>query len=352
MALQSRRGFPAVRQRQSSGSVRIGVGLHRHILVIAASWLLARGAPAAVSAIEPSAGYDPLAIAITSRGAPTLELVAVDAERQRHIPVKVYLPDDGTPMAPVILFSHGLGGSREGNVWLGEHWASRGYVVVFLQHPGSDNAVWEDVRPARRMSALRHAANVDNFLLRARDVTVVIDQLERWNTAGSGSLLSGRLELSRLGMSGQSFGAVTTEAVGGEVFEVRRGEVRSPSIPRRGSPAKAFGTVSIPWLLMTGTNDSSPIGDATAQSRRQVFPALPPGDKYELVLDGAEHSAFGDRALPGDSLPRNPNHHRAILAISTAFWDWTLKGDGAARAWLNGWGPATVLSPLDHWQTK
>jgi len=335
------------------------------MLVIAASCLLAHGALAAMSVVEPSPAYDPLAIPTTKHRAPTLELVVADTERHRDIPVKVYLPDDGAAMAPVILFSHGLGGSREGNVWLGEHWASRGYVAVFLQHPGSDDAVWEDVRPARRMSALRHAANVDNFLLRAGDVTVLIDQLERWNTAGSGSPLSGRLDLSRVGMSGHSFGAVTTEAVGGEVFEVRHGEVRrlsdrrirsalmmSPSIPRRGSPAKAFGTVSIPWLLMTGTNDSSPIGGATAQSRRQVFPALPPGDKYELVLDGAEHSAFGDRALPGDSMPRNPNHHRAILAISTAFWDWTLKGDTAARDWLNGSGPATVLSPSDHWQSK
>ena len=32
-------------------------------------------------------------------------------------------------------------------------------------------------------------------------------------------------------------------------------------------------------------------------------------------------SALGDRALPGESGQRNPNHHRAILALSTAIWD-------------------------------
>ena len=59
-------------------------------------------------------------------------------------PIRVYLPAAGTP-APVVLFSHGLGGSREGNAFMGRHWAQRGYVAVFLQHPGSDDGVWMDV---------------------------------------------------------------------------------------------------------------------------------------------------------------------------------------------------------------
>jgi arylsulfatase A-like enzyme len=100
----------------------------------------------------------------------------------------------------------------------------------------------------------------------------------------------------------------------------------------------------MPWLLMTGTKDvarlgGGTIGAATVEKRLSVFPALPAGSKYELVLDGAEHSAFTDRALPGESGTRNPNHHRAILALSTAFWDAYLKGDAAARAWLDGNGP-------------
>jgi hypothetical protein len=40
-----------------------------------------------------------------------------------------------------------------------------------------------------------------------------------------------------------------------------------------------------------------------------------------LVLHNAEHSVFTDRPLPGEREPRNPNHHRVILALSTAFWD-------------------------------
>ena len=162
-------------------------------------------------------------------------------------------------------------------------------------------------------------------------------------------------------MSGHSFGAVTTQAVSGQRFpligtrytdaRIRAAIVFSPSAPRGGDAATAFGSVKIPWMLMTGTKDVAPIGDADVASRLSVYPHLPSEiDKYELVLYNAEHSAFTDRALPGDSEKRNPNHHRAILALSTAFWDAHLRADPDARAWLHGSGPRSVLEPEDRWQ--
>jgi hypothetical protein len=71
-----------------------------------------------------------------------------------------------------------------------------------------------------------------------------------------------------------------------------------------------------------------------------------------LVLQDAEHSVFTDRPLPGDQEPRNPNHHRAVLALSTAFWDAYLRGDTQALAWLNGSGPRSVLKSDDQWQAS
>ncbi len=97
-------------------------------------------------------------------------------------------------------------------------------------------------------------------------------------------------------------------------------------------------------MLMTGTKDLVPlISNTDMKSRLAVFPALPPGGKYELVLDRAEHSAFTDRPLASDTEKRNPNHHRVILALSTAFWDTWLRDDSAAKAWLDGDGPKSVL---------
>ena len=301
--------------------------------------------------------YDPL---LRQQGFMTVDLSVRDEARQREIPLRVYRPASTEPAA-VVLFSHGLGGSRHNNAYLGEHWAARGYVAVFLQHAGSDDSVWKETPPTGRRDAMTQAASGRNFMLRVQDVRAVLDQLATWNGA-RGHALERRLDLGRVGMSGHSFGAVTTQAVSGQAFgragarftdgRIRAAIAFSPSSPRRGDPATAFGAVKIPWMLMTGTKDTAPIGDADVASRLAVFPSLPPGNKYELLLADAEHSAFGDRPLPGDRAPRNPNHHRAILALSTAFWDAELRGLAAAREWLDGAGARSVLEPRDRWQTR
>jgi predicted dienelactone hydrolase len=303
--------------------------------------------------------YDPLISSI--RHTPeTLDLIVQDTGRQRTIPVLIYLSARKSP-APVVLFSHGLGGSREGNSYLGQHWAARGYAAVFVQHPGSDTAVWQGLPSPERRTAMNRAANLRNFQLRVRDIPAVLDQLARWNvTRGHG--LKGRLDLTRIGMSGHSLGAITAQAVSGQSFQsgnsfftdsrIKAAIMFSPSIPRMGTPEQAFGRVKIPWMLMTGTKDIAPIGTADMRSRLEVFPALLPGGKYEVVLHGAEHSAFNDRSLPGDTERRNPNHHRTILALSIAFWDSWLSENFAARTWLNGDGPRSVMEKTDRWQTK
>ena len=126
--------------------------------------------------------------------------------------------------------------------------------------------------------------------------------------------------------------------------------ILSPSVPKSTTAEQAFGAVKIPWLLMTGTKDAAAIGPADMKSRLAVYPALHGAPKYQVVLNNAEHSAFTDRALPGDREPRNPNHHRAILALSTAFWDAYLRGDKDALGWLNGHGPRSVMATADDWE--
>jgi predicted dienelactone hydrolase len=326
--------------------------------VLAGVCLILAGANFFVSAGEKTPpGYDPLLVNPSFHPAHS-DLTVRDEGRKRDIPIRIYLPASSAP-APVVLFSHGLGGSRAGSSFLGEHWAARGYVAVFLQHLGSDDSVWKNAASGNRMAAMRQAASVKNFLLRVEDVPAVLDQLKIWN-AMSANPLDGRLDLSKVGMSGHSFGAVTTEAVSGEALplggqkytdpRIKAAIVFSPSKPANSRAEEAFGAVKTPWMLMTGTKDVAPIGNADVKSRLAVYPALHGAAKYELVLNNAEHSVFTDRALPGDREPRNPNHHRVILALSTAFWDAYLLSDAAALAWLNGNGPRSVMESKDQWQ--
>jgi predicted dienelactone hydrolase len=130
-------------------------------------------------AIAAAPSYDPLVIS-GSEPIQTVDMTIHDAARKRDIPIRVYLPPEKSS-APVLLFSHGLGGSREGNAFLGSHWAGRGYVSVFIQHPGSDTEVWRGKPLGQRLAAMQQAADLDNFMLRVKDVPSVLDQLDRWN---------------------------------------------------------------------------------------------------------------------------------------------------------------------------
>ena len=211
------------------------------------------------------------------------------------------------------------------------------------------------------MEALEKSAGLREFNDRVKDVSFILDELTRLNKTPD-QRFTGRMDLNRVGMSGHSFGALTTQAVSGQRTvlgktsftdpRIKAAIMFSPMRPKRGTPEKAFGGVTIPWMIMTGTDDVANIGEGRVESRLAVYPALPPGSKYELVLDGARHSAFSDRYLPGDTKERNPNHHKVMLALSTAFWDAYLKNDPAARSWLDGDGPRSILEEKDRWQRK
>lgn len=296
----------------------------------------------------------------TTTSIDVLRYEPVDAARSRTVPVKIYRVKSAEAK-PVIVFSHGLGGSRENGVYLAEHWARNGYVAVFVQHPGSDESVWKEASRGERMAAMKQAASGKSLLDRLGDIPFVLDQLERWN-AESGHALHGALDLEHIGMTGHSFGAVTTQAMMGQKFPLGKSfpDPRfdaffpmSPSTGRGVGATEAFAHISAPVLCMTGTEDTSVITpEMTAASRREVYAALPAGDKYQLVFEGGTHSAFSDGALFNEK--QLDHHHGAIQVISTRFWDAYLKGDAAAKAWLQSEKPRTdaKLIEKDVWEWK
>jgi predicted dienelactone hydrolase len=266
-----------------------------------------------------------------------------DKARNRPVPVKVYAPATGQGPFPVIVFSHGLGGSREGYKYLGQHWASYGYVVVHVQHLGSDVTVFK--KGLRMFQAMREAvADPRNAVARPLDVKFVLDHLEKMNQGGSP--LAHRLDLTRVGMAGHSFGAWTTLAVAGQQVgrqavyadpRVKAAIAMSAPAPHRGEdPDRVYAAVHIPILHMTGTLDDSPLGDTTAAQRRIPFDHIRGADQYLVTFQGGDHMVFSGRILPGGLRgEKDPLFQDLILQGTTAFWDAYLKGDGEAKAWLD-----------------
>lgn len=270
----------------------------------------------------------------------TFLLDPVDTQRGRTVPLKVYRMPDQTAQ-PVVLFSHGLGGSRENNAYLGNEWAKHGYIAVFMQHHGSDEDVWKSVERSQRLAAMKKAASLQSSLERFGDVPFVLDQLEKWNRE-EGHKLFGALNLERIGLSGHSFGAVTSQALMGQKFPVDFNFadpridafiLMSPSLGKGMTATDSFGHIQSPVLSMTGTKDTSVIqADTTPESRTQVFAALPDENKFQLVFQDGTHMAFSQSTFR--SLKRVPHHHSAIQKITTLFWDAYLRGNDDAKSLL------------------
>jgi predicted dienelactone hydrolase len=100
-----------------------------------------------------------------------------DSRRQRAVPVRIRWPQGAPPPDgwPVVIYSHGLGGSRAGgDVW-GQAWVNAGFVVLHLQHAGSDIDALRGVAGSfRGRAALRKLGSADQLFARLEDVVFAL----------------------------------------------------------------------------------------------------------------------------------------------------------------------------------
>jgi predicted dienelactone hydrolase len=290
-----------------------------------------------------------------------------DASRQnREIPVRIYAPTEYPARLPIIVFSHGLGGSREGYAYFGQHMASHGYLSVHVQHHGSDGpAIRAAVQAGEAPTeAFRKAAtNLQNAIDRPKNVCFVLDQLAEEDKAGHE--LAGRLDMDHIAVAGHSFGGFTAMACAGQGDGLFRDQ-RIRSAIAMSAPAPKIGTgyasITIPVLVMTGTLDDSPVLGGTAQSRLQAFEQMSRNERYLVVFTGGDHMIFSGRSdalaalnLRGMAGERklDPQFQRHIKAISLAFLEHTLRQDAKAERWLTGAdGAKASLGDMATWTVR
>jgi len=274
----------------------------------------------------------------------TLKLEWHDAKRDRDVPVKIYFPKNATGACPVIVFSHGLGGTRDIYEYLGQHWASRGYVSVHVQHHGSDDAAWRG--QSRPFESMRNATmNLSNIVGRPADISFALDELTKMN-AQAGAL-RGRLDMQRVGMAGHSFGAYATMAIAGQQFgptgknfadpRVKAAIAMSTPVPRR-APERNYSAIKIPMLHLTGTADVTPFNDGGAENRRVPFDSIQGSPQFLITFEGGDHMLFSGASGLRRDAKRDALMHDLILQSTTAFWDAYLRDDAAAKKWLTDGG--------------
>ena len=324
----------------------------RYLLSVAAAGIFAiANAPAMAQHVGNI--DDGLAAEYSSVGPFTVEssdAVWRDAARGRDLPVRILSPRAAissygeAARYPVIIFSHGLGGSREGGALWGQHWASHGFIVVHLQHPGSDEAIWKNTNRAEALGNMKRAMNLDNSRLRVADISFAIDEMARLQVAQIAPFVNA--DLMRIGMSGHSFGAQTTLAVVGQQWPGMAGSgdsricaaiAFSPNARQKTGLDKQFGAITLPMLSITGTRDGGVLDASTHYEDRLLpYEKMPPGNKYLVSFLDGDHMVFGGHMLGGrrPETVRDRKIQAGVKAVTLAFWNATLKQDKGATIWL------------------
>lgn len=111
---------------------------------------------------------------------------------------------------PLILLSHGTGGSAIQTMWLGYYLASHGYIVAAVNHHG--NTAAEQQRIEQQVSLLYTAQGFLLYWERARDLTAVLDKVLADPVFGP------HIDQSRIGATGFSLGGYTVISLAGGVF--------------------------------------------------------------------------------------------------------------------------------------
>ena len=249
---------------------------------------------------------------------------------------------------PVLIFTGP--NHRFQNTFQTEELASHGFLVVGLDHPyGSDRVTFPDGRVIRRRkenvfldfrtdeTLADSVREVEGELaVRAADVEFVIAELGRWQSSRAANPLAGRVDLSRIGILGHSFGG----AVAAEVC------LRNPSVraginmdgwmfgdsAREGIPQPFFFMADC--TPMPAAHTLSPKNDnqtravtRTIQGYQEIENSLNRHGGYYLQTAGLEHMNYSDYPLysrmkskTGAGRADIRRAHRMVNRLSVAFF--------------------------------
>lgn len=270
---------------------------------------------------------------------------------------------------PLLVFSHGFGGSRTQNGFQMAELASHGYVIVSADHTyhasGTrfpDGAVaWPD---SLSQTQIRQDSIAVRFVnLWAADGRFLIDRMSALVREDPRRLFTGRIDTTRIGYFGHSFGGATAAQIMSQDPRVIAGlnmdgypfgtaweaGLSRPFLELRGDPVDP-GTIPEEQLEAAGM--SRAMLQALFDSWGGRTTTLTQGGGLGVHLRGATHMNFSDQPLWSPALARplgiaGPvdvrEGHRLINAVVLGFFDRHLKQRPAGVLDSLGQGPYALL---------
>lgn len=267
-----------------------------------------------------------------------------------------------TPTYPVLIFLTGIFGFRQSNTFQIENLVSHGYIVVGIDQPYTAASVvfpdghqitgWthaqmdpftnqslSPVKPAPTLNGL--ALKNGNMPYLAQDVSFTLDQLTALNKADPNGILTGRLDLQRVGTFGVSLGAMVASEACHMDSRLKACLMMDAAMPA--DVVQAGLRQPAMWLTRPASDmrlehwKASDITQ-TLNTMQAVFNEEPAGDGYYVSVPGMFHVNFTDAPyftplgpLLGFTGPINAQRGFDIVnAYSLAFFDQYLEGRPAA----------------------
>jgi dienelactone hydrolase len=230
-----------------------------------------------------------LALAATVR-AGAAERIEVPRADGADTPLMVYEPAASRACPPLLLVSHGAGGSEQGLRYMGEALSADGWRVVVMGHRESGLPVLkQDLRRDGFKGGLTAlVTDAPAYRARFQDIDAAVAWSERRCRAPFKALL------------GHSMGAITVMLEAGARNKLGLASPKgrfdayvalSPEGPGPVFPEGAWTPIRAPVLLVTGTRDQGLGGGY--RWRTQAFDGLGSGCRWLAVVDGANHMQFG-----------------------------------------------------------
>jgi predicted dienelactone hydrolase len=269
------------------------------------------------------------------------------------LPLKIYYPDEKQKF-PIVIFSHGTGGSKDDYGELGRFWASHGYIVL---HPTHEDSLALRGESAGGGNLRRILAQIlrdpDSWQQRFKDISIVIDSLKKLEN--DVPELKGKMNINEIGVGGHSYGAYTAQVIGGATIDLPNGKTEQSFADHRvksvlllspqgagqqGLTRSSWNHMTLPMMVMTGSLDGGAQGQGP-EWKMEPFEFAPPGNKYLVFIQKAHHFSFGGRGeQPQENQPlgRQARQQQTIFnyvkIASLSYWDAYLKNNEEAKKYL------------------
>jgi predicted dienelactone hydrolase len=228
-------------------------------------------------------------------GGPVNGVVAVDAT-----------PSDAAGHYPLLVFSHGYGGSGLSSVFLTERLAARGWIVAAPDHADGHSAI--RIRTGRnerldRRAFLQQAEQISRSDPDHRDEYLYrIDEMQQALDGMTASEQFGKLiDRRRIAVGGHSLGGFTALGLCGTLADRRDDRIKAVLLFSTGAGGYFFreselARVTVPLLYLFGEREQKQ--KRGTQTMGELFERVyrnAAGPKYLLVLKGGNHFSFNNR---------------------------------------------------------